>query len=311
VRKLKNIIECRPADNRKTAVALGIFDGMHLGHRSVIRKTIEYGSEGFVPAVFTFNSDSMEKKHNKPFRYIYNNSQKMSLLSEMGMEYVYCPDFNDLKNMEAEDFAGLILAKTMNAGKVICGKRFHFGKGASCGTQELQQLGMKYGFEVFTVPPVMSENISVSSSEIRSLMNDGNIRRANELLGRNYQIENTVSYGRQLGRTIGIPTANLKFGERQLVPHYGVYSSRTVIDGKEYISVTDIGVKPTVSDISSPLAETHIIDFNGNIYGRNIRVILDDMIRDEKKFSSLEELKFAIENDIKTALKINKRIIVH
>lgn len=292
---------------KHTAVALGIFDGVHLGHRSVIKKVMEYSNENLIPAVFTFNSDTIEKKHGKTFRYIYSNAQKLSLLEELGMDYIYCPDFNDLKNMDSDEFAGKILAEKMRAKKVVCGRRFHFGKGASCGVKELRELGIKYGFEVFAVPPVLDESLSVSSSLIRSLISDGNISKANMLLGRNYEIEGKVIHGRQLGRTIGVPTANQKFGERQIVPFYGVYASRTIINGKEYASITDVGVKPTVEENSSPLAETHIIGFKGDIYGKNIKVILDDMIRQEQKFNSVNELKSAIERDIKTAVLLNGR----
>ncbi len=307
VKKLKDITEYRLPSGKNTVVALGIFDGVHLGHRAVIKKVMEYSSENLLPAVFTFNSDTMEKKHNSPFRYIYTNAQKLSLLESMGISYICCPDFKTLRNMDADEFAGRVLAETMCAGKVVCGRRFHFGKGASCGVRELRELGIKYGFEVFAIPPVLDDSISVSSSLIRSLISDGNIQKANVLLGKNYEIESKVIYGRQLGRTIGIPTANQKFGERQLVPFYGVYASRTVVNGKEYPSITDVGVKPTVEENSLPLAETHIIGFKGDIYGKNIKVILDDMIREEQKFNSLSELKSAIEKDIKTAVFINSR----
>lgn len=305
MKKLKDIIKNKISPENGTAVALGIFDGVHLGHRAVIGKIMEYRSDSLSTAVFTFNSDTLEKKHNKPFKYIYKNSQKLNILERFDIDYLYCPDFNDVKNMTTDEFAKKILAEKMNAKKVVCGRRFRFGKDAAGDFRELRELGLKYGFEVSAVSPVLDGSVSVSSSLIRLFISEGNIQKANNLLGCNYQIYGKVIYGKQLGRTIGMPTINQRFDDRQLVPHYGVYASRTIIDGKEYLSVTDIGVKPTVQDNNIPLAETHILDFSGNLYDKNITVILDDMIRDEMKFMSVEELKCAIEKDINTIRLIN------
>ncbi len=285
-----------------TAVALGIFDGMHLGHRDVIKNTLGYCENDIKPAVFTFNSDTLEKKHNMPFRPIYKNSYKLKMLESMGFEYCYCPDFSDIMNMTAEEFAENILCKKMKAVHVVCGKGFRFGKYASGDIEELYKLGKKYGFEVTAVSPVTDNENKISSSLIRNFLTEGKIQEANRLLGKNYEIQGEVVHGRQLGRTIGIPTINQNFSENQLILMYGVYASRTVIDGKEYKSITNIGVKPTVDSNIKPLAETHIIDFSGDIYGKEITVIIDRMIRKEKKFSSVDELKNAIDTDIKSVL---------
>lgn len=302
VKHLKNITNQSFSPEKGTAAALGIFDGIHLGHRAVIKKAMQYHNKGLECAIFTFNSDTLEKKHGKPFRYIYSNLQKTKILSECGADYMYCPDFETIKNMSTEEFAQKILTGKMNAKVVICGERFHFGKNASGDGMELVRLGKKYGFEVDIVPPVLYNDSAVSSTLIRSFINTGNISSANRLLGRNYEICSEVVYGNMLGRTIGLPTINQKFAENQLIPHYGVYSSRTIIDGSEYLSVTDIGVKPTIGNYSA-LSETHILDFSGNLYGRKISVLLDDMIREEMKFNSVDELKNAINRDISTVKK--------
>lgn len=296
---MKNITGNNIPPSEKTAVALGIFDGIHLGHRAVISEAVKYSHQGLSPAVFTFNTASLEKKHGKPFRYIYNNQCKLDILKNFGIDYIYNPDFNDIKDMTAEEFVSEILCRRMNIGLAVCGQRFRFGKNAAGSSDILHELGKKYGFDVITIPPVLIDGNTVSSSLIRSFIADGDIPSANRLLGDNYRISAEVIHGRQLGRTIGIPTINQQFGERQLIAGYGVYATRTIIDGKIYLSVTDIGIKPTVQNNQIPLAETHIIGFSGDIYGRCIDVIFDRRLRKEMKFSSVEELKKAIENDIK------------
>lgn len=288
--------------SEKTAVALGIFDGMHRGHRCVIENVCSFRRDGLKTAVFTFSSEKILTKHNKPFRYIYKNQQKLDILDEYNIDYICCPEFESVKNMGTAEFAEKILRGKLNAAKVVCGKRFRFGKNAAGDYRELYELGLEYGFEVIAVPPVLDGDMTVSSSAVRTLLADGNIEKANHLLGKNYEIYGEVVYGNQLGRTIGLPTANIRFSERQLVPHYGAYASETVIDGKKYLSVTDIGTKPTVENNAEPLSETHIIDYSGDIYGKKITVILNRMLRNEMKFSSVEELKNAVNNDIRTVI---------
>lgn len=288
--------------SEKTAVALGIFDGMHKGHRCVIENVCSCRRDGLKTAVFTFSSEEILTKHNKPFRYIYKNQQKLDILDEYNIDYICCPEFESVKNMGTAEFAKKILKGKLNAAKVVCGKRFRFGKNAAGDYRELYELGLEYGFEVIAVPPVLDDDMTISSSAVRTLLTDGNIEKANHLLGKNYEIYGEVVYGNQLGRTIGLPTANIRFSERQLVPHYGAYASETVIDGRKYLSVTDIGTKPTVENNAEPLSETHIIDYSGDIYGKKITVSLSRLLRNEMKFSSVEELKNTIDNDIRTVI---------
>ena len=169
---------------------------------------------------------------------------------------------------------------------------------------ELKSFGERFGFRVETVEDVVCGGEKVSSTLIRRLLAEGSTERANTLLGSPYTIMKTVSRGAQLGRTIGFPTANQLFDAGQLVPRYGVYASSTVIDGKSYLSMTDIGMKPTVDYGGTPLAETYIHGFSGDLYGSPLRVSLLRFIRPEMKFSSLDELKEQIDRDVQTALNI-------
>lgn len=273
----------------KTAAALGIFDGVHTGHRLVLSETMKYTVKGFVPAVFTFVTESVKFKHGKPLEYIYTNSQKLHILENSGIKYALSCEFDLLQNMDGEEFVRKIICGVLNAGAVICGENFRFGKNALCGTEELKKFGEKYGFEVCVVK--LSEN-GFSSGKFREMLKEGNTGNGM------YSLYGKVVQGNRLGRTLDFPTVNQLYAQRQLVPKKGVYRTFTVIDGKKYDSVTNIGVKPTVENNIKPLAETHILDFSGDLYGRMIEVGFLEFVRCEKKFSSLEELKKQVFADI-------------
>ena len=290
-------------DNKRTAVALGMFDGVHLGHRAVLRAAAEQKQQGLIPCAFTFPPESTANKGASG--YIYSESEKSLLLSgECGIVRVLSPRFEDICGMEGDSFARDILLGGMNAAFVCCGRDFRFGRGASCGTEELRSFGEKYGFTVQTVEDVFCDGERVSSTAVRQLLAEGELDRANAMLGRSYIIAKEVAHGAQLGRTIGFPTANQLFDDGQLVPKYGVYASRAHVNGKTYPSITDIGMKPTVKYGGAPLAETYIHGFSGDLYGSPLTVELCAFIRSEKKFGSLDELKEQINADIASAINI-------
>lgn len=286
-----------------SAAALGIFDGVHAGHRQILQKTVGYAAKGLVPAVFTFNTQSVGKKHGKEYEYIYTDIQKRRIFEQLGIKYVCSPEVRDIRNMSGEEFAEKILSGMLNAKSVICGENFRFGKGALCGAEELKKFGKKFGFEVTVCGLVRQNGCEISSEIIRQLIKSGEIGKADRLMGENYFISAPVAEGNRIGRTLDFPTINQQFGERQLIPRKGVYSTVTIADGRTYNSVTNIGVKPTVEKDIKPLAETHILDFSGNLYGQEIEVRFKEFIRDEKKFSSLEELKVQIKKDIEYVRK--------
>lgn len=287
----------------KTAVALGMFDGVHLGHRAVLKAAAEQKKQGLIPCAFTFPPESTANKGAAG--YIYSESEKHYLLSsECGTERVFSPHFEDICGMDGDTFAREILLGSMNAAFVCCGRDFRFGRGAACGTDELRIFGDKYGFTVQTVDDVFCGGERVSSTAVRQLLTEGALDRANAMLGRNYIIVREVSRGAQLGRTIGFPTANQLFGEGQLVPRYGVYASKAHVKGKTYPSITDIGMKPTVKYGGAPLAETYIHGFSGDLYGDPLTVELCSFIRPEMRFASLDELRAQIKADIASAMNI-------
>ena len=256
-----------------TAVALGIFDGVHAGHKLIIRKAVKCSEKGLVPAVFTFDVDSISQKHGKEYEYIFSENYKHKILENMGVKYTYSPKMTDICKMNGEEFAYRILYRKMNAKTVVCGENFRFGKNAGWSALELR----KYFI---------------------TMLKEGKVDKLYTLGMGMYAVCSEVVGGNRIGRTLDFPTINQQFGEKQLVPKRGVYSTVTLIDNKTYNSITNIGVKPTVEKDIKPLAETHILDFSGNLYGKEIEVRFNKFIRDEKKFSSLDELKIQIKKDI-------------
>lgn len=288
-------------ENKKTAVALGIFDGIHDGHRLILKKALSYTA--FTPAVFTFITETIKIKHGKQFEYIYPNWQKVEYIEKYGFSYIEAFDFEKLRNLSGEEFVKQILISKMNAGAVVCGENFHFGKNAACGAEDLKGFGKKYGFDVGVITLEMKADNPVSSESIREYLHHGRVRRLHDELNFDYCIKSKVSEGNKIGRTIDFPTINQKFAEGQLVPKRGVYKSRVSVNGIAYDGVTNIGVRPTIGDIARPISETHILDFSGELYEKNISAVLTDFIRDERKFSSVTELKKQINEDIKSVRK--------
>ncbi|MDE6034467.1 MAG: bifunctional riboflavin kinase/FAD synthetase [Ruminococcus sp.] len=292
---------------KKRAVALGLFDGIHLGHRAVLDLALNQKKNGLKPAVFTFNPVTVLRKSSGKDGYIYDHVHKFKALWRYGSFGFYDIEtvrFEEICDMSGEEFAENILVKKMNAGIVCCGNNFRFGKNASCGVEELKSFGEKYGFDVQIAEPVKIDDITVSSGEIRRCLVNGEIERANTLLGEPYNIYTTVVHGNEIGRTINFPTINQNYSKGQLVLKYGVYFTSTYIDDIKYKSVTNIGVKPTIAGKRTPLAETHILDFSGDLYNKNIRVEFNKFIRPEKKFSSVDELRKQISSDIAVVREI-------
>lgn len=283
----------------KSAVALGLFDGVHLGHRAVLDLALEQKKNGLTPTVFTFSPSAVLRKTSGHDGYIYNHIHKYNILTEYGFSgNIYSAEFEKVCGLTGEEFAENILENYFNAEIVCCGNDFRFGKNASCNVEDLRRFGKKYGFEVHMADNVKIDGITVSSGEIRQLILNGKIEKANRLLGMPYRVSGNVVHGNEIGRTINFPTINQEYSDGQLVPEYGVYKTVTDVDGVKYKSITNVGVKPTIRGERKPLAETHILNFSGDLYNKYIEVEFCRFIRPEMKFSSVEELKNQISKDI-------------
>lgn len=283
----------------ESAVALGMFDGVHRGHRRVIEAAAAY--EGLCCAVLTFTT-----RHQRPAKKIHQRDiltvdGRVAMLEKLPVERVYLPDFDDLKSMPPDCFITEVLQNTLHAKAVCCGEDFRFGRNAAGNVSYLSDCCRRLGIQVTVVPPVMDEGSPVSSTRIRQALQKGDISTANRLLGYHYFVEGEVIYGRQLGRQINCPTINQALDPRICIPQFGVYVSTTHVDGVDYPSITNIGVKPTIEGERTPLAETHVIGINQMLYGRVLRVTLYQFIRKEERFDSIEELSHSIHRDIHTA----------
>ena len=278
----------------KTAVALGIFDGLHKGHMTVLQSLIEASkSNGLTPLVFTFDTSESRPGSKTPKRLL-SDCTRNEILEKIGAEYVLSPGFPEFRDMQPSDFS-VFLTRRLNAKAVFCGEDFRFGKGAEAGSLDLKAY-LDGKSSVHVIKTVTALGGVVSSTRIKQLLESGDIAAANTLLGRPFSISAPVIRGRGIGLLHLLRTANQLYPRDFAVPRYGVYASETAVNDKRHASVTNIGVKPTVGS-AQLLAETHIFDFSGDLYGSVISVSLLGFIRDEKRFSSLELLKAQIVKD--------------
>lgn len=290
-----------------TAVALGFFDGLHLGHIEVIKRALGHAHKNKAKSlVFTFNNATMLPKFNTR-ENIISYEMKLELLEKIGVDYVFAPDFATEKDLTAEEFVVQVLKSTLNARFVACGYDFHFAKGGSADSADLKQICEKHGIEVCVVPAVSVDGKIVSSTDIRELIRSGNVKKANELLGYELTYILKVVHGKRIGRTLGFPTINQFIPQGNIVPRFGVYKSWTQVGAVNYPSVTNIGVKPTIEadegEIRLPNMETHIIGYEGDLYDLSARVVLREYLRGEQKFANLDELKAQLELDKRKALE--------
>lgn len=282
-----------------SAVALGMFDGVHRGHQKVIRAAAELSHLRTV--VLTFTTKRRRPKKKATQKDILTPENRLKCLEQTGVDAVYMPDFDEMKQITAEEFISDILQGVLNAKVVCCGEDFRFGYRAMGDVNFLTERCAQLGIKVIVVPPEQDGERTVSSTWIRQCLLEGDIPTANRLLGYRYFIEGEVVYGKQLGRTIDCPTINQELSENICIPRYGVYISTTTIQGKEYPSITNIGIKPTILGQRQPLAETHVIGINRHMYGEVLRVKLYKFIRREQRFDSIYELSRHIQRDIHTA----------
>lgn len=288
---MKIIKELIPSE-KATSVALGYFDGLHIGHASVIGEAVENGRKnGYIPTVFTLLQSPRTILKGEKSNNIITLDEKLSLLESFGVEMVYLIDFEGIKDITAEDFVHQVICKCFNARHIACGFNYHFGAGAKGSGGQLEQMCDGCGITVLARPRITMGGSPVSSTRIRASIIEGDIKSANAMLGRKYGFCLPVVHGRQLGRSWGTPTLNQEFPSELVKPCFGVYASSVTADGKKYCGVTNIGIKPTVGS-DSVLIETWMPDYCGReLYDEKVDVRLLEHIRKEKKFSDVEMLR--------------------
>lgn len=274
-----------------TAVTLGNFDGLHRGHVKLIRelknKALQYNLKTVVYV--------LEKPYNKGLKRILTKEQKIEILSTMGVDYVYFQDFTKaFSNVTADEFVKDILVDRLNMKLAVVGIDYRFGHNRQGDISYLENNADKFGFKVDVVDKIDG----ISSTNIRKLIQKGDIREANNLLGRPFCFSGRVIEGLKIGRTIGFRTANLDEQQGLVIPANGVYKTITTYNNNKYKSITNVGNNPTISNLEYKSIETNIFEFDQDIYGENIKVEFLDRIRKEKKFKSVDELVMQIKDDI-------------
>lgn len=281
-----------------TAVALGNFDGVHRGHQQLFLKAKNAGCTGC--AAWTFTSLA-KPADSVPF--LTDTGTKLRLFAAYGLDYAVLEDFEAVRSQSPAAFAGDYLPGKIRAGSVICGFNFRFGKGGVGDADALRAYLAPAGIPVIIEKPVLWKNRIVSSSAVRSCILDGDMDMAGELLGHPFSISFPVVRGKQLGRTIGIPTINQSFPCGHIIPKTGIYACTCNVGGDIFLGVANIGVRPTVTEGHAPInCETHIIDYNGLLYGKEIQVDFFHRLRDELRFSDISQLKEQVQHDIQTTI---------
>lgn len=289
-----------------TAVALGKFDGFHLGHMLLVEEVKRLQDMGYTGVIFTFDMRKNSVFDVNDMQNIIASDEKYELAKETSADVLVEYPFDDeFAGMSPEQFIKNILVDMLHVKYVIAGEDYRFGKNRAGDIDTLKSLENKYGYTIISVEKKKIGDITVSSSYIRGLIAKGKVREAAEFLGRPYLMTGTVVHGKELGRTIQIPTANILPQKGKIYPASGVYTSKTTFsDGRAFYGITNIGENPTVSDKRRVTIETHIFEFDEEIYGEQIKVELLDFIRFEKKFADISELKKQMDADIDYA-KIN------
>ncbi len=295
---------------RQTIITIGTFDGVHIGHRKIIDRVVHDASaKGLESVILTFFPHPRIVLHGGDGIKLLNTlDEKKSLLEAAGLENLIIHPFDEaFANLTAREFVETVLVKKLNIAKIIIGHDHRFGKNRDAGIEDLIAFGKEFGFEVEQIPAQEIDAVSVSSTKIRNALFDGKMELANNYLGYNYFLTGTVIRGKQLGRTIGFPTANIKIAESyKLVPKNGIYVAQSMIDGQLVRGMLSIGTNPTVGgkDLS---IEIYYIGFEGDLYGKTLSIEMLHFIRDEEKFDSLDALKAAIAKDQAAALAYFER----
>lgn len=282
-----------------TAVTLGKFDGLHLGHQQLINLAVSYKKQGLTSVMFSFLLHPGNLFSDKEFELIYTEEEKLVKLNRCGIDVlVSYPFTEETRSMEPEAFIKEILVEKLDAKVIIVGNDFRFGFKRSGDVSLLKQYEKIYGFEVISCEKLKWKNEVISSSSIRRALKEGNLEAVNAMLGQPYSIRGEVAHGRKFGRTIGMPTTNLIPQSTKLLPPCGVYATKTLIDGVYHPGVTNIGYKPTVGEEAFIGVETYIFDIEKDLYGEILEVDLFYYIRPELKFGSVEELITKMQEDI-------------
>ncbi len=282
-----------------SAVSLGKFDGIHLGHQLLLNKVLELKKQGLQAVMFTFLYNPRNLFSDKEIELIYTEEEKKYILEQNGFDVlVSYPFTKETASMEPVDFIKEVLLERLDAKVIVVGADYCFGHNRRGNVDLLREKSQEYGYELIVFDKMKIEDQVISSSYIRSKIAEGDMELVTKLLGRPFSIIGEVKHGRKIGRTIGFPTVNLIPPSSKLLPPDGVYASMTSINGIKYPGLTNIGFNPTVGTTPEKRVETYIFDFESDLYGATIEVSLYAFERPEMSFQSVEALKIQMSQDI-------------
>jgi len=301
----------RPPWLMHPVLALGNFDGLHRGHLKIIervkRGAIEHGG---TPMAMTFDPHPPRiVRPDKAPPLLMTTAQRLEALKDAGIRCVAVVRFTpELSQWDPETFVRTVLAEWLRVSEVWVGANFLLGQGRSGNFSTLRTLGVRHGFRADKIDPVRYKDFVVSSTRIRRLISEGRVDEAGALLGHPYYLDGAVVEGRQRGREIGFPTANLAT-ENELLPPYGVYATTLTVDGIVHAGVTNIGLRPTFGE-TEPTIETHLLGYQGDLYGRQVRLGFVLRLRDERRFEDVDALRAQIDADQRRAERLFTRLSV-
>ena len=293
------------SSSSSTIVTIGTFDGIHVGHQKILKDLIRTAKKENKKSVLLtfFPHPRMVLQKDVSIRLINTIEEKSSLLEKMGLDYLIIHPFSqEFSRLSALDFVRNILANQLNTSRLIIGYDHHFGKNREGNIHQLREYSLLYDFEVEEIPAQDIDNVSVSSTKIRTALKEGRLKTANNYLGYHYMLNGTIVNGKKLGGKIGFPTANLDIKEPyKLIPKTGVYVIKTIIDAVLYTGMMNIGFNPTVEGKHQTI-EAHLFDFNKDLYGKKVTIELLFFLREEQKFNSIEDLIIQLKLDKVNAL---------
>ncbi len=294
-----------PTQQKKLSLAMGYFDGVHLGHQKVIKKAVELAkSNGTKSAVITFKDHPCCFFYGVCPKYILTRKERQEKIAELGVDYLYEFDFAKIANLSAQEYLKDIIIKNFSPIGISTGFNHHFGAGKTGSPEFLEKMSHVYNYIYNKTEAEKLNGETISSTKIRQLLSNGQIETANKMLGYKFQLEGKVITGQQLGRKIGFRTANVLYPNELIDLPFGAYATIITYQNKTYKGVTNFGIRPTVSTTEQCTVETHILNFDKDIYNENIKIEFIKMLRAEKKFNSIEELKKQIQKDINNSISI-------
>lgn len=287
---------------KNTCVTLGKFDGLHLGHQLLLSYLEEYEKQGFTSIMFTFDYHPENLFSEKEIDLIYTEEEKVEILRQNGPQVLISYPFTrQTAAIEPEEFIEKVLCQSLDAKVIVVGADYRFGKQRRGDVTMLQKYADVYGYQLIVCEKLKMEEKVISSTRIREEIRLGHMEHVNHMLGAPYRVFGTVVSGQKLGRTIGIPTVNLLPPAHKLLPPNGVYAAIVKVNQAIYQGIANVGCKPTVSKEHQIGVETYLFDYQGDLYGQQIEVSLLSFIREEKRFSNIEELKEQVNQDIRKA----------